>query len=186
MTTQIASRILVVDDEQAIHRSYAHILTPVISAPSDESLDRFEMELFGDMPFADYPHMAVTSCDQGEKAVELVRDATASGENFSVAFIDMRMPPGMHGIAAATEINIIDPAIEIAFVTGYSDLSHEQIMLSFPPGKQLYFVKKPFDGNDMWDLAAGLSLAHAGREVTDASVQSVMRKYRMMSHRMVG
>ena len=186
MTTQITSRVLVVDDEQAIHRSYAHILTPVVAAPSDESLDRLEMELFGDMPFADYPNMAVTSCDQGEKAVELVRAATASGENFSVAFIDMRMPPGMHGIAAAVEINVIDPAIEIAFVTGYSDLSHEQIMLSFPPEKQLYFVRKPFDGNDMWDLAAGLSLTHAGREVTDASVQSVVQKYRMMSHRMVG
>jgi len=36
-----------------------------------------------------------------------------------VAFIDMRMPPGMHGIAAAVEIHEIGPAIEIAFVTGF-------------------------------------------------------------------
>ncbi len=186
MTTQLTSRVLVVDDEQAIRRSYTHIVTPAITAPSDESLDRLEKELFGDMPFADYPHMDIAGCGQGEEAVELVRNAAASGENFAVAFIDMRMPPGMNGTAAATKINAIDPAIEIAFVTGYSDLSPEQIMLSFPPEKQLYFVTKPFDGNDMWDLAAGLCLAHAGREVTDASVQSVLTKYRMTRRRMVG
>lgn len=186
MTTQIRSRVLVVDDEQAIRNSYAHILTPVVDPVSDDALDRLEMELFGETPLTEYPYMEVTSCDQGEAAIEAVQVAVSSGNNFSVAFIDMRMPPGMHGIAAAVEIHTIDPAIEIAFVTGYSDLSHEQIMLSFPPGKQISFVKKPFNGNDMWQLAAGLSLAHAGCEVTSPDIRSVVSKYRMIPHRMVG
>ena len=183
---RLRSNILVVDDELSIRRSYAHILTPVIGVSSDKILDRLEQELFGETVQNDCPYMEIKSCDQGETAIEMVRNATAAGTNFSVVFIDMRMPPGIHGIAAAMEIHAIDPAIEIVFVTGYSDLTHEQILLSFPPGKRLYFVRKPFDGNDIWQLAAGLSLTHAGQEMSDPAIVDVVRKCRIIPHRLIG
>ena len=47
---------------------------------------------------------------------------------YAVAFIDVRMPPGMDGIEATARIWQLDPDIQIVICTAYSDHTWEQIL----------------------------------------------------------
>ncbi|GAA3269177.1 hypothetical protein GCM10020258_41510 [Sphingomonas yabuuchiae] len=62
-------------------------------------------------------------CHQGLEAVAAVERAQAEGSPFAVAFIDIRMPPGIDGRETARRIRALDPDIHIVIVTGYSDFS---------------------------------------------------------------
>ena len=66
-------------------------------------------------------------CDGAESAVAAVREALAANNPFAVAFLDMRMPPGPDGVWAAARIRELDPAIEIAVCTAYSDVDPGEI-----------------------------------------------------------
>ena len=43
----------------------------------------------------------ITSCRQGDTAVAMVKQSIAENRPFSVAFLDVRMPPGPDGIWVA-------------------------------------------------------------------------------------
>lgn len=126
---------------------------------SQSVLKDLEAELFT----APRPVMSVgfeiTSHLQGADAVEAVRRTSSApkSERYSVAFVDVRMPPGINGVEAARQMHEIDPDLMIAFVTGYSDLSMREIEAQFPSDAGLYYVRKPFDAHQILSLASALS-----------------------------
>ncbi len=69
----------------------------------------------------------VATAQQGAQGVELVKEALDAGRPFAVAFIDIRMPPGIDGLETASRIRKLDGAIYIIIVTAYSDRSIEEI-----------------------------------------------------------
>ncbi|MBT3965962.1 MAG: response regulator, partial [Gammaproteobacteria bacterium] len=79
---------------------------------------------------------------QGEEAVEAVRQATALSAPYAVAFIDIRMPPGIDGLQTATQIREIDPNIQIFIITAFSDYSVEQIQHQL--SHHVVVLNKPF------------------------------------------
>src|SRR6187397_781094 len=94
-----AARVLVVDDNPDIHRDFRKILVPLET--SDE-LSALETALFGVRPRAPAPTpVELSFASQGAEALQMVEIATASDQPYDVAFVDVRMPPGMDGVETA-------------------------------------------------------------------------------------
>ncbi len=157
-------RILVVDDQVDILEDYMSILSPARDEKRDE-VDQMEQELFGDYHCktqvlnCEEEHIDVTAVTQGKDAIAAVRTALNDNDPYSVVFMDVRMPPGMDGVRAAHEIRKIDPDVEIVIVTAYSDYNRQEIRDIIAGDREeenLYYLKKPFHYNEIWEMAHAL------------------------------
>ena len=156
-------RVLVVDDEPAIVDAYRQIF----SGPSEDAAAarrNLGAKLFGAAPSVTrlrLPSNALTFeavyCQGAEAALAAVRDALAASKPFAVAFLDMRMSPGPDGIWAAAHIREIDPAIEIAICTAYSDIDPIDIGGRVPPEDKLSYLQKPFHPHEVRQMAIALA-----------------------------
>jgi PAS domain S-box-containing protein len=61
------------------------------------------------------------SCDSGDKAVSLYRDALQSGASFRAVLMDLTIPGGMGGEEALRHIIALDPKVRAIASSGYSD-----------------------------------------------------------------
>ncbi len=141
-------RILIVDDNAAIHEDFRQILSPSPDTRDDE-MKNMERELFeGTGAPADAAGTAdyeIEDAFSGEKAIEMVHRASAENRPYSVIFMDVRMPPGMDGIEAIERIWKDHPDIEMVICTAFSDYSWEEILSHFGKTDKLLFIRKPFD-----------------------------------------
>jgi diguanylate cyclase (GGDEF)-like protein len=96
-------------------------------------------------------------CNQGLDAVAAVEDAIADGNPFAVAFIDVRMPPGIDGKETATRIRALDPNINLVIVTGFSDFSPIEISKAAGPLDKIFYIAKPFESAEVVQTATALS-----------------------------
>jgi signal transduction histidine kinase len=148
-------RILVADDLPSIHEDYRKILAP--AAPARPLFAQFA-------GFAPAVAEAVEPAFgfelqcvlQGESALTAAAAARAEGRPFSVAFIDVRMPPGIDGVETARRLREFDPEIQIVLCTAYSDYSLADIARRFPESDGLLILKKPFDPVEVQQLARSL------------------------------
>ena len=148
-------RILVVDDNPAIHEDFRKIL----SAGSKEAdFDAVESALFG-MTSSRKTRVdfKLTYASQGQQALELVRASVAAGRRYSVVFMDERMPPGWDGLETTVKIWEADPDLQIVICTAYSDKSWEEIADAIPYPERLLILKKPFDSIEVLQMAHALS-----------------------------
>ena len=104
----LTHRILVIDDNPAIHEDYRKILVAEGKALTSEA----EAGLFGEQKRdTARPTFDMDSAMQGRDGVELARAALAEGRPYSVAFVDMRMPPGWDGLETVEQLWKIDPDV---------------------------------------------------------------------------
>ena len=62
-----------------------------------------------------------TTCMNGEEAIELYRDARASGHPYLTIIMDLEVLGGMGGKDAARQILRLDPQAKLVVSSGYSD-----------------------------------------------------------------
>src|SRR2546422_3285166 len=97
------SRILIIDDNRAIHEDFRKILTA--PAEDESTLNNLREELFGAVtPKRRTADFELASAYQGQEGLDLVRRAIDDGEPYAVAFVDVRMPPGCDGIETIGKI----------------------------------------------------------------------------------
>ena len=148
-------RILIVDDNPAIHEDFKKILAP---PKSNEELDALESSLFGESrPKVPTETYVVESAHQGQEALEMVRRSVEEANRYALAFVDMRMPPGWDGMETIEKIWQVDPDIQIVLCTAYSDYSWDEINLRFGAADRLLILKKPYDTIEVCQLASALS-----------------------------
>ncbi len=160
-------RILVIDDNRAIHEDFEKILSP--SGATHAALDVTETELFGSSVDAVKVRQAEFELDssyQGQEGVLLVKKALEDGHPYAMAFVDVRMPPGIDGVETTLKIWEIDPEIQIVICTAYSDYSWEEMFEKIGNDDRMVVLKKPFD------TVEALQLAHALTEKWWLSQQS--------------
>lgn len=145
-----ATRILVVDDNTAIHRDFQKIL---MGGDGRSELDELEHDLFGAQSSTRAPKQYALACaESGQAALELVQRASQQGKPFAVAFVDMRMP-GWDGIETVSQLLRVQPALQVAICSAYMDYSwHEVISRLNRPGLRL--LRKP------WTSGEVLALVH--------------------------
>jgi len=148
-------RILVVDDNPAIHEDFRKILGVFQGDPEveemaarlfDESSAGVEAEMF-----------EIDSAHQGEEALAEVQRALSRGRPFAVAFVDVRMPPGWDGIETISRIWEVDPDILVVICTAFSDHLWEEIVQQLGRTSHFLILKKPFDKIEVQQLASSLS-----------------------------
>ncbi len=148
-------RILVADDLPSIHDDYRKILAPVASArPQFADFAEFAPPL--SPPVETLAAFELECVLQGEPAVAAAAAARANGRPFALAFVDVRMPPGIDGVETARRLRDIDPDIQIVLCTAYSDYSLGDIARRFPDSDGLLILKKPFDPVEVQQLARSL------------------------------
>ncbi|WP_411826344.1 response regulator [Luteolibacter sp. AS25] len=153
--TDQTARILIVDDNRAIHEDFRKILSLDVRS---SSFDREEADFFGsEQPPAEGSPFDLSFASQGQEALELVEDSIAKERPFSVAFIDIRMPPGWDGIETSQKLWDADPDLQIVICTAYSDYSWEKIIGKLSRADQFLILKKPFDTIEVRQCAHALA-----------------------------
>lgn len=153
-------RILVIDDNRAIHHDFAKIFELHGRAQARASLASLEAELFAEAPAPVVPSVMqfqASFAAQGEVGAQMVENAMARGEPFSVAFVDMRMPPGWDGVKTIRRLWEIDPELQCVICTAYSDYSWEDILEQLGVSDRLLLLRKPFDAAEVCQLACALT-----------------------------
>ncbi len=149
-------RILVVDDNPAIHDDFRKILTS--AKPAERELAAAEVVLFGAAaPSAPEISFEIDSAFQGMEGVKLAQQAIALGRRYALAFVDVRMPPGWDGIETSTRLWQEDPDLQIVICTAYADYSWAEINQELGRSDSLVILKKPFDNIEVLQLVHALT-----------------------------
>ncbi|NDE98979.1 MAG: PAS domain S-box protein, partial [Verrucomicrobia bacterium] len=158
-------RILVVDDNRAIHDDFRKILCPAATAVAD--LSAAEAALFGDqLPQETKAEYEMDSAYQGQEALALVSKSIMANRPYSLAFVDVRMPPGWDGIETITRLWQTDPNLQCVICTAYSDYSWEEMVGKLGRNDRLLILKKPFDNVEVSQLVVALTEKwNLGRQV---------------------
>ena len=155
MTIPCNHRILLVDDNRAIHDDFRKILTTHGARAS--GLAAAESVLFDTTTPAAPTEFALDSAYQGREALDQVTAALAAGRPYALAFVDVRMPPGWDGVETITQLWKVDPALQIVVCTAYSDYSWEKMTAQLGVRDNLVILKKPFDNIEVVQLAHALT-----------------------------
>ncbi|MDH5671708.1 MAG: ATP-binding protein [Myxococcales bacterium] len=150
------SKILIVDDNPAIHEDFRKVLAP--KNQTNRELDRIAAELFGHESESE-PSVSfeLDSAYQGKDGLALVEQAVEAGQPYALAFVDVRMPPGWDGIETVSRLWEVDSALEVVICSAYSDYPWSQIASQFGRTDRLLILKKPFDGIEVVQLAHALT-----------------------------
>jgi two-component system sensor histidine kinase/response regulator len=153
------NRVLIIDDNAAIHADIRKILCPQTSETTT-SLESLEAELLGTPPpkkHRQQPSFTVDSAYQGKDGLELVQRAVAAGQPYAMAFVDVRMPPGWDGIETTAALWQAAPELQVVICTAYSDYSWEEMLERIGGSDRLVILKKPFDTVEVLQLATALT-----------------------------
>ena len=150
-------RILVIDDNMAIHEDFKKVL---LEEGEVDALSSLEAEMFG-APAAAVSdvraHLHIDSAFQGREGLAMVQRALAEGRPYALAFVDVRMPPGWDGVETTGHLWQADPALQVVLCTAYSDYDWKGIVEQIDARDRLLILKKPFDNIEVLQLAHSLS-----------------------------
>jgi CheY-like chemotaxis protein len=152
----VPRRILVVDDNPAIHADFRKLLCP---EPRNTALDAMESSLFGSVAGSVRNSFLVDTALQGREAVALVQRSVRTSTRYALAFVDMRMPPGWDGVDTIAHMWSVDPDIEVVICSAYCDYSWNDIMRRLNRPDRVHLLIKPFSSKDAleyaWSLTGG-------------------------------
>lgn len=149
-------RILLIDDNRAIHQDFRKIFG---GSPNTESLDAVEADIFGSAAVSSQRNpFRIDSAYQGQEGLVLVQKAQADGDPYAMAFVDVRMPPGWNGIETIARIWEVDADLQVVVCTAYSDYSWDEMHEKLGRSDRLVILKKPFDNVEVLQLAEALTV----------------------------
>jgi CheY-like chemotaxis protein len=154
--TKPKHRILVIDDNPAIHEDFRKILCA--DRTSTSKLEAQEAELFGTTPpFGAQSEFEIDSAFQGEAGLARVYHAIQEGRPYELAFVDVRMPPGWDGIQVTPKLWVADPSLPVVICTAYSDYTWEEMFARIGTSDRTFILKKPFDREEVLQIAHSLT-----------------------------
>jgi PAS domain S-box-containing protein len=149
------NRVLIVDDNRAIHSDFRKILCA--NESGGKELEGIEAALFESPAIDHSPTYEIDSAYQGEEALAMVEKACAEGRPYAMAFMDVRMPPGWDGVETTAKIWKVHADMQIVLCTAYSDYSWDEMFSKLAHSDRLLILKKPFDGVEVMQIAAALT-----------------------------
>src|ERR1700722_580522 len=186
-------RILITDDNAAIHEDFRRILTA--SAQDDSNLSDAEILLFGDAAAtpAHRPGYALDFALQGQLAVQLVKRARADGHPYTMAFVDMRMPPGWDGLETIEHLWKTDPDVQVVICSAHTDYDWTEVVARLGHSDKLLVLRKTAEPIEVLQCATALSRkwenerlvkAHVGRleEVITVRTHGLEAANRQLRH----
>jgi signal transduction histidine kinase len=149
-------RILVIDDNKAIHDDFRKILCKDDNPP--DGLEEKEAAMFDETPSViTLPEFQIDSAFQGQEGLALIEKSLLEEHPYSLAFVDVRMPPGWDGVETAMQIWKKYPELQVVICTAYSDYSWEDMLDKLGYTDRLVILKKPFDNIEVLQLAISMT-----------------------------
>jgi len=154
-------RIMVIDDSNDVQEDFKKILIKS-KKDHDAAFSELDKNLFGDASAENeedkiLSNFTIDTASQGKEGFEKIAAAFNAGKPYALAFVDIRMPPGMDGVQTIKEIWRVDPNIQIVICTAYSDYSWEQTIHELGQTDNLLILKKPIDSIAVRQLASALT-----------------------------
>ena len=147
------NRVLIVDDQPEIHDDFAEMLSTNIAIPSaDDLAAAFVREQEGSY----LPEFELLHASNGQEAFDIIRAGGESNKPVAVAYIDIRMPPGIDGIETVRRVREIDRDIEIVIMTAYTDMSLPEIVYEMDLLHKLLYIRKPFTHEEIQQITLSL------------------------------
>ena len=151
-------RILVIDDNTAIHQDFRKVLGTRTEHSAQAALDVLEANLFGDAAVAAArPNFEVDSAHQGQEGVAMVHQALAEGRPYSMAFVDMRMPPGWDGLKTIERLWATDPDVQVVICSAHTDYDWTEVVERLGHSDKLLVLRKPAEPIEVLQCATALS-----------------------------
>jgi CheY-like chemotaxis protein len=149
----INRRVLIIDDNRAVHEDFKQVL-----AAHDSRLVAARVDF------------QIECATQGEEGWRMVCEARSKGEPFAMAFVDLNMPPGWSGVETIQRIWQDDPALRVVVCSGSRQGSWACVLEALDRPEQVLVLKKPFDPAEARQIALLLthtwSLAEASVDVS--------------------
>ncbi len=156
MNPESNRRILLIDDNPAIHEDFKKILSE--SGVKDAQLNDAMSGFFGTpKPAHERPRFELSSAFQGQEALEKIKQSIAENRPYAMAFVDVRMPPGWDGIDTIARMWEVDPRLQAVVCTAYADYSWDQMVAKLGHSDRLLILKKPFDPLEVQQIATALT-----------------------------
>ena len=134
-------RVLVADDQQEIHEDFEDIFKPDAEALATDTLaPAFLEEDFRQLDW----ELELVHATSGEQACEMIKTAKEAGRPIAVAYVDIRMPPGIDGVETIRRIRKIDRDVEVVIMTAYTDKPLSVILYKMELLHKLLYIRKPF------------------------------------------
>jgi CheY-like chemotaxis protein len=118
-------RVLVIDDNPAIHEDFRKILCGAMDAAFEEAEARLFHETPAPMGSGGFE---IDVAAQGREGWERTRQAVEAGRPYAMAFVDVRMSPGWDGIETTARLWKADPDLQVVICTAYSDYSVDKMI----------------------------------------------------------
>ncbi len=183
--TEKNSRLLIVDDNRAIHDDFRKVLGE--RHPLSNQFEQAEAALFGEAPAGSSSKSSfqLDSAYQGRDGLGLVKQALAEGKPYAMAFVDVRMPPGWDGVETTSRMWEVDPDLQVVICTAYSDCTWDEMLQKLGHSDRLVILKKPFDHIEVLQLANSLTrkwqlLQESKGKVADLEKMVVARTAQMV------
>jgi two-component system, NtrC family, sensor kinase len=156
LTSVPAPRVLVIDDAPSIHQDFHRLLS---GGEGGASLTELRASLFGSspQPRSRGYRFEVDSAFQGEEGLRRVGAAVKEGRPYALAFVDVRMPPGMDGVETTERLWREDPDLQVVLCSAYTDYSWEQVVQRLGISQRLLILHKPFDSIEVRQIAHALA-----------------------------
>lgn len=146
-------RVLIIDDTPSMHEDYRKILSP----EATQGLSSMESLLFGVAEPRPSIRYELDHAYQGLDGHALAEQALAEYRPYAMAFVDMRMPPGWNGLETIERLWRLDPDLQIALCTAFSDLVWDELSERLSLNDRLLVLKKPFDAIEIRQIANTLT-----------------------------
>jgi len=171
-------RILVIDDNPAIHSDFRKILGSEVAG---DGLDKTAAALFDDEVVTQTKESyEIETAFQGKEGLAKVIESLENHRPFAMAFVDMRMPPGWDGLETIEHLWEVDPDIQVVICTAYSDYSWEEIAGRLGRNANLLILKKPFDCTEAAQIASAMT---EKRRLSDLAALQMSDLERMVTER---
>jgi two-component system sensor histidine kinase/response regulator len=149
-------RILIIDDNEAIHEDFRVILASPVTDTS--AFDQAEAAILGGIrDKKDQEIFEVDSAFQGQEGLEKIQHALKEDRPYAMAFVDVRMPPGWDGIETIQRIWNEYSDLQVVICTAYSDYEWHEIVKRLGRTEKLLILKKPFEKEEVYQLAIALT-----------------------------
>lgn len=166
-----SARLLIVDDNRAIHEDFRKIL---LGPELDPNLQNLDAMLFGDrVPADSRTAFQLDSALQGAEALVLVEKSLADQNPYAVAFVDMRMPPGWDGLETIERLWRVDPQIQVVICSAYSDHDWQDLIARLGRTDKLLVLKKPFERIEVLQCSDALAAKWRNERALRAHIGSL-------------
>ena len=150
------ARVLIVDDQDEIHIDFEEILGKGNRKTASDDLAEVFLSSDSESSVNYLPSFELTHASSGDEAYQLVKTSQESNQPFAVAYVDIRMPPGMDGVETIRQIREFEKNLEIVIMTAYTDKPLHEIVTNMELLHKLLYIRKPVAREEIQQITFSL------------------------------